>query len=423
MFTLLHLHQIKKVILIKKQNIMSKKIITLLVFAFIFSCKTAKEARIATTKQGNVLQQNYIEEISFNYYRNLIFLPVELNGKTYQFLFDTHNDLTVIDDNLLEEINYKSNNVEGKILDSNSIKRTMQHISIDSIKLGNINFQNIGAQVTDLSSLNEILGCVNIDAVIGSNFIRKAKWQIDYKKKVIRFTDNINSLVYNKTNNIAIKQGKNALPLDLNINGITKTFYIDTGFNAKFLSSMDVFEELNKEKNLNYLVSKGVSFSAFGKNEKQSHYTNIKELKIGNMHLKNQVFNFSKKKQNLVGNVFLENFIFTIDWTGRQVYLDPLDSITEDYLNKFPISFSPNYINNSIQVNRLWEDQNSNFTLGDTILKINSIDVSNLDKASLCEFWNTTWAHLKTKDSLDLELEKNGDIVNVTLIKKKRINI
>lgn len=403
---------------------MIKKIILpILALAFFFSCNSAKNARIATTTQGNVLQQDYFETVPFNYYSNLIFLPVEVNGKTYQFLFDTGNDLTVIDDDLLSEINYKSNNVEGDIYDANNSKRTLQHITIKSIKLGAINFQNIGAQVTDLSSLSSILGCVSLDAVIGSNFIRKAKWQIDYMKKEIRFSDNINSLTFNKSNSINIKPKKNSLPIDFNINGNIQTFTIDTGCNSKFISTPDLFEELNKNESLDYIISEGVSFGAFGKNTSKSQFANIKESKIGFLSLKNQVFNFKNKTHNLIGNEFLENFIFTIDWTARQIYLDPIELISEDSLNKFPIGLTPNYLNNSIQINRIWDLKSTNFNLGDTVLKINNFDVSNFDRADLCDFWKTTWKTIKNKENLEIQLEKDGKIVSATLDKKKLLNI
>ena len=93
---------------------MTKSILKILIL-IILTSSCAPLKRLKTVTQGNVEQKSFQEEIPFYYYNNTIILEVIIDEKAYNFVFDTGNDLTSIDNDLIPIINTKSNNVSNDI--------------------------------------------------------------------------------------------------------------------------------------------------------------------------------------------------------------------------------------------------------------------------------------------------------------------
>jgi len=125
---------------------MTKSILNILIL-IILTSSCAPLKRLKTVTQGKVEQKNYYEEIPFYYNNNTIILEVIIDEQAYNFMFDTGNDLTSIDHNLIPIINIKSNNVSNDITDAKNIKSNNDYISINSIQIGDIQFSNIGARL------------------------------------------------------------------------------------------------------------------------------------------------------------------------------------------------------------------------------------------------------------------------------------
>lgn len=401
-----------------------KKLITLFLLSFLFiNCNSARKARIATTKQGNIAAENYTQEISFDYHKNLIFVPLEINGKTYQFLFDTGNDLTAIDDEVAAEINSSSNNISGEIFDASNKSRILEHISIERLFLGRIEFQNMGAQVTDLSSLSEILGCKKIDGVIGSNFIRKAKWQIDYQNKKIRFSDKLDSLIPNNSLKgiQVIGNNWNELNFEIVLNGVSEVFLLDTGYNGFITGSNLMYDKINDLSEISQIKSKSVFFGAFSKNINEEIFGNINNMKFGDIILTNQTISFYDTKPK-IGNLFLQNYQFTIDYNNRKIYLELEKPIEDNLINEFEVNFKPNYFSQSIEINRIWENGISELAIGTKLLKIDNIDVSKFNKIELCDFWKSYKMTYENTDKIIIQVLNNGLPKEIELNRKNRLS-
>lgn len=402
---------------------MFKKLIALfLVSSLLLNCNSAQKARLATTQQGTVTAENYTQEIPFDYYMNLIFLPIEINGKTYQFLFDTGNDLTVIDDEVSVEINSKSNNISGEIFDNSNKSRIMEHISIEKLFLGKIEFDNMGAQVTDLSSLSEILGCKKLDGILGSNFIRKAKWQIDYQNKKILFSDKLDSLIPKESRKgiQVVGNNWNKLNFDIELNGVSDVFLLDTGYNGFVTGSNLMYKKIKDKSEINHIKSESLSFGAFSKNKREELFCKISSMELGDIHLKNQTINFYDSKPK-IGNLFLQNYQFVIDYNNRKIYLEPVKPIEDNLISEFEVNFKPNYFNESIEINRIWDTSISELSLGTKLLKIDNIDVSKFDKIELCNFWKSFKITYENTDKIVIQISHNGMPKEIELNRKNRL--
>jgi len=405
---------------------MKKQFLSLILISIvIMGCNTVKKALTTTISQGTVIEQNYKEEISFDYYNKFIFVSLKIDKKEYQFIYDTGNVLTAIDDDIAKELGAYYKDFSANLTDANDGSRNTQLISLKKIRLGKIQFENIGAQITDLSAISESLGCRPIHGIIGSNFIRKAKWQIDYQNKKIKFSDQLDTLLSNTNSIDAIGLNPNHLRFQISLNDIASNYLLDTGYNGFIKSNFVIFEKLKVQKNFNFLESENLSFSAFSKNIDTTYYSSIKKIALDDINLENQIVNFKPSENeivgSLIGNRFLENYVLTLDWNERKIYLNPVKAIKKDFYKKFPVAFSPNYSTNSIEITRVLRNEaNIELKLGTKVIKINEIDVSNFNKSELCEFWKKyERPFFDNFDELSIEISDMGVPKKVNLVKRE----
>ncbi|BDD10993.1 hypothetical protein FUAX_34250 [Fulvitalea axinellae] len=385
--------------------------------AGMFSCSTYK--RYHTVTQGRTAEKNFTAEFPFEDDGGLIKIKVAIDGNDYDFMFDSGNDLTMVDEQLLPYIGYKSNNVSGEIVGSSQRAKINRYITVDEFDIGGVKFEKTGAFSGDMTSLNEALGCGKFHGIIGSNLMRKAKWQIDYKNKVIRVTGHKGELPQSP-NGITLKMkaksygGAKGL---VKMGHVETEFTFDTGFNGDFSANKAVFDAISEREAIPYAVSDGQSnFSVYGANISRDYYARIPTFEIGPVELKDQIIQFGSKSVNLIGNGFFEHFIVTFDWKAKTLRLDPVADFGREELNGYPYFFGPNYKNNSIEILGSWEGHTGDekIPFGAKFISINGHNVRNLTTQELCNFWNTKASEILS-DKIDAVILVNGQEKAITL--------
>ncbi|REE25714.1 aspartyl protease [Winogradskyella pacifica] len=382
------------------------------------SCSSLK--RLKTVTQGKVEQENYTEEIPFKFVKNQIIIEVEINNKNYSFIFDTGNELTTIDPNIINEISYKSNNVKGRISDANKTITSNEYLSISNIKIGKIDFKNIGAYSSDFTHYYQFLGPDTYYGIIGNNLMRKAKWQIDYKNKVIRISDKIdnfniggNSKIF-KTNSGKYGNAK----IKIKLNGIEDSYTFDTGFSGNISANLSLFNKLNSKKNIPYVTTTGLTSVNANGITKSTKYNSLLSIQLLNdIKLSNQIVTFKENASNLIGNTFFEKFTITLDWANEIFYLDQNSDFNEDILTEHQIFFHPNYEQNTIIIYS-YEDNyllDKPIELGTQIIAINGINVSNFNTQELYDYWTNN----RFTKNVEIEIEEKGLKRKITLTEKQ----
>ncbi|MFB9053602.1 retroviral-like aspartic protease family protein [Formosa undariae] len=393
-------------------------LLILIISTLIISCSSLK--RLKTVTQGEVEQENYIEEIPFRYVKKQIVLEITINKKKYDFIFDTGNDLTLIDNSIINDINYKSNNVVGEISDANGIISKSKYLSIDNLMIGKINFLNIGAYTSDLSHLYQVLGRDTYVGIIGSNLMRKAKWQIDYKNKVIRVSDNIDN--FNISNNAHLfktKSGKYGdAEIKIELNGTEELYTFDTGFNGNISADLSLFNKINSNKNIPYITTTGINSIGANGITKSTKYSALLSVNLlNNIRLSNQIVTFKENESNILGNQFLEKFTITLDWANEVFYLDQNIQFKEDVLSEYQVFFHPNYVENKII---LYSYENNYLLdkpieLGTQIIAINGVNVSNFKTQELYDYW----ANKNLTKNIEIQIEEKGLKRKIILTEKQ----
>ena len=132
--------------------------------------------------------------LDFEYIGDWIIVKVKIGGgdKEYDFIFDTGAQ-TVFSDSLIKDLeisNYKKFTIQ-----TDTAKHAFRDeiISLNGLELGNVKFRDVGAMIVDNSEY-KMLNCISPYGFIGYNILQNCCWQIDYEKKQIIITDQIDSL-------------------------------------------------------------------------------------------------------------------------------------------------------------------------------------------------------------------------------------
>ena len=141
-------------------------LITFLIILSFCKLKAQNKNEIEWANKGSVTQNNYITEIPFNYIDGYIFIDIIQNNKTYNFLFDSGADATVIDKSIIKEFDIKSaikSKVSGPIIENQNVNTVL----ISSLHISETEFVNTGAIVIDLN-FSKSKFCKKFDGVIGN---------------------------------------------------------------------------------------------------------------------------------------------------------------------------------------------------------------------------------------------------------------
>ncbi|MCG8330365.1 MAG: aspartyl protease family protein [Chitinophagales bacterium] len=313
-------HLVSKQVAIQafKHPIMKKIISYLIIAIFLNSCSNSKIITLAT--QGELSQTNFNIEIPLLYHENHIYIDIVINQKAYTFLFDTGWDITHIDKSLLEELNFTPF-TKQKVSGSSFDKTTLVYGTLTSLFIGDIEFKNIGIGIQDMYFLKSTFPDERkIYGIIGTNILRKACWQINYKEQTLKFSDKIeNFLPKPNAHEISMlpkspgNWGLNRIKLT--INGVTNNFVLDTGSYGSFSANPDFLDQLEK-------VEKPLEEIPYINQDSKQKFK-IDELTLDAISFKNQELMIEKGIDLLIGNAFLENYIVTINWSKNSLFLNP----------------------------------------------------------------------------------------------------
>lgn len=325
---------------------------------------------IPTSKEGGV---------TYSPTYGLIIIPVQINGETYQFLFDTGFQTSAISQDLADKIGIKTNR-KIKIVDSQGTRKKLPISIIDSLSIDHITFTKVGVFINDFDS-TPLFSCFHIDGVIGANIIRLQNWSIDYLKNELSFSTKSFDT-----------SGYKALPLSLNggmpfltlaLNNTSEKFLVDIGYNGRTLS-------VSSKDKLGKIIHQTIGYASFGLFNQTKYDTTlyaISSLSADN-HFKmdSVILNYSTRALPLIGNGFFENYCSKIylDYQNEKLYLKRRNYQTEAL---FTYPFSPQLINEKIVVGLI--DKNcTKLNIGDTILAINQYDIKNNSSCQLLESYS-----------------------------------
>ena len=389
---------------------MKKIIIVSILSLILVGCHSSKVYRLL--QKGSVIQTEFKKEIPFEMRMGLIFLKVDIKGKTYDFLLDTGAP-NVASYELAHELGLTAR-ADNKIRDSQGKTKITDFTFIDTISISGIQFINTGAAIMDVNE-STTLACMELDGIIGANLMKYAIWQFDYQKQILTLTSSIDSLIISDSVITVPFNTKNTgtpvVDIKMDSNIIQKNVTLDMGSNGDIRFRNKTYENLKENKLIkSHKIGYGyLSSGIFGHGDiDTTDFFKIQNLSFGEVHLQNQIYSSSRtKSSSTIGTKFFKNYILTVRWDSNQMLLDPVS--TYDRSEIYDFGFRINYESGQLSVGYIYAGSTAEqmgLTLGDLIVQIDDVNYTNCTSEQWCDLLLSKVIH-RTKPMTIIILRDN----------------
>ena len=395
------------------------KILRTSVFLLIFSFSLLSLRAIGQSKimnQGEMISKNAYHEISISNSKDEIVQFVNLKNKSFKFIFDTGAPLSISKE-LQDAIRYPIL-LKVPMRDAENKSDTINIVSVDTFRLGNITFINIPAVVINLK--NSPLGPENIDGLIGSNIARFLIIQFNLNENKIILTDQLDKVnIINKKNphQIFLDNQSNAfLQISLS-NNLMDTAHFDSGmgkFYSMNIKKAEQFISVLDNKTSTVLKGYGVSSQGIlGNKNKNTQYMITSSIMLGGSPISRCRIGTTQAVSR-IGRELMNYGTLTIDYINKQYYFDIYPN------NKYQPS--PNFgfqvitEQGKVSAGMVWENtlaQKKGITSGCEIVSINKKTVQNLSSSEIDNIISTQFA----KEKIRLTFLKDNKIKKAILYK------
>lgn len=334
-------------------------------------------------KSGTLQQQDFLEEIEFEWVRGLIFIPVEIEGKTYRFILDTGGALA-ISTAIQEQFSFEQVAV-AKVFGINNLSKEVPYVKVPSVRLGSLNFSNYNAIVSDYSKYPYT--CLAADGIIGRDFLRDLILELNLPEKKIKLSDNPRKLNLPKEGEIPVKiQRKTSMPyIKVDVAPFGREWVVfDSGSDDLFSFKTKTIEKLReKSKFKQHPVETYFGVTSLGSSgvipkPMAAYTTYIEKLRLGDAVMEGFYADLSKRSRSRVGTGLMKYGVITIDYQKKKFYFQPRGSIQNATAMKGSIGFLPRYEGGAYIVSALQvgsEAEQKGLKLGDTILQLNQFNL------------------------------------------------
>jgi hypothetical protein len=393
----------------------SFRIIFILFFTKSFLFAQSPKEQLSIANSAKLVTKNFYDEIHFTDKLGYFTIQIKIDNNTYEYIFDTGGYNTVTS-KIMESAKLPSL-MEVEVGSSNKIKSKIKLSKIPLLQIGKAQFENVGVFNFDFSS-SPVINCYTDGGLIGKSVIGEGVWQIDYKKSVIRLSDNILNMpnLFN-SEKIKIELDKTLNPfLKIMINGKQEKFMLDFGYGG-LLSLTEKTASSLKPKNILTIEGEGV-ISANGVVRENTYVTLLESIIIGKSDLKNKVAYYSKSNNyNVIGSELAKYFIVTLNFKDRELILTPYDEVESSYET---FGFNINLDSSKIYVSKLFKELNAQkegLLLFDEIIAVNGKQLNNL--AALCDRYFYVNNILRTEKEILLKI-KRGSVDKEFLIERQK---
>ncbi len=358
--------------------------------------------------RGEVQLQHPVEKINLRFENNLPFVKVGINGKVYNFLFDSGAP-TVISSTIYHELKLKEK-YKKFVGDSNNSKQQQIFTELPEMTVDQLIFKNIGAIVLDLNSSE--LSCLKVDGIIGANQMAKLFWRVNYSENTLEATADL-SLFDPKDYPVILpfeqrSQKTPVIKTPFWNKNIELTF--DTGFSGRFEITEKDFDPAKAVRRIETFGTH--STGAFGAAVPAAGAVfRLDSLTLGNKIFTDEIV--STGTSNLIGNEFLRDFSFILDWKNNRIYLKPIRN-NPPRLESF--GFTYRFVERKPVVAFIFKDENFPLKIGDSIVSINGVMLDHLDGEAVCHYFMNRVE--RDQKIITVRVNRGGEIIDFKIDKK-----
>jgi hypothetical protein len=212
-------------------------------------------------------------------------------------------------------IRYKDHNFKTSTADGTRIQGEIG--VCDSLTFENIMFTKVPFYVMPYNSKDD----ANDDGIFGIDLISKGIWKIDFKKKELTFTSDIDSLPGISQAEIfpSVFDGQ-SIKIDVRFgNNVVKKMGVDWGYNGNLLLPLKEFNKINTE---NKAVSRFARFSTPASSKTINILSIFDTVNINRNWFSTIVSSGETVRERLIGLQFFRVFDYVIfDFINKQIYI------------------------------------------------------------------------------------------------------
>ena len=365
------------------------------------SCKNSEvlfgQGKIKSSSQSSIRLPIEID-------RNLIFLPVEINGETYRFLFDSGAPM-VVSKELREALEMKIVK-RSQVRDSQGRAAYQNYVRMPSFKLGGEEFRDFVAVEADLKH-SPLLNCLQFDGIVGANLMQFKYWEMNIRDSLLIMSADKTNWDFGGRSTLTIPftlKTTRTPVIKLPISGYqVRSITFDTGSSGLLSlpkkSSQVLIDSLSPVFSRQGFLSGGLYGSVADTSDEY-----MVEFQFPDTTFSYPVEYDYSKNSRLLGMSFMRQFRVFIDYPARQIKLIPISDYEQGEI--WPLS--PYYKDFIIvgQTNSLLDSAGlAGLALGDTIISCNDVDYSSPSKDDFCRIIEQFSA---PGDSLKIEVKGKG---------------
>ncbi|GEN74385.1 aspartyl protease family protein [Chryseobacterium hagamense] len=379
---------------------------------FLLSMTTVYAQSKKFFEKGNVQLQHAVEKINLRFENNLPFVKVKINGKTYNFLFDSGAP-TVISNAIYNELKLKKK-YRRSVGDSNNSRQQQIFTELPEMVVDQLVFRNVGAIVLDLNSAE--LSCLKVDGIIGANQMAKLFWRINYSENLLEATRDL-SLFHPEDYTFVLPfkpQAQKTPAIKTSLFGKSTVLTFDTGFSGRFEITEKSYDPAKAVRKVKTFGTR--STGAFGAAKPvEAAIFRTDSLMLGNRMFSDEIL--STGTSSLMGNEFLRDFAFIMDWKNNSIYLKQLRN-NPPKLESF--GFTYRFIDQKPVVAFVFQQDHFPLKIGDSIISINNVMLDHLDGEASCYYFMNRVE--KDQKTISVKIKRDGRILDFNLDRKEYLN-
>ncbi len=376
---------------------------------FLFSTLTVYAQSRKFFAKGEVQLQHPVEKVNLRFENNLPFVQVNINGKFYNFLFDSGAP-TVISSTIYNELKLKKK-YRRSVGDSNNSRQQQIFTELPEMTVDQLVFRNVGAIVLDLNSAE--LGCLKVDGIIGANQMAKLFWRINYAENSLEAAL---ELSYFEVKNYSVilpfeAKSQKTPVIKMPFFGKDREFTFDTGFSGRFEITETNFDPQKTSRKIETFGTH--STGAFGTAKPVAGAIfRMDSLMLGNTVFHDEIISTGNK--NLLGNEFLRDFSFILDWKNNKIYLKRFRN-NPARLESF--GFSYRFVDQKPVVAFVFQQDHFPLKIGDSIISINNVVLDQLNKEEACYYFMNRVE--RDQKNITVKIKRDGKILDFNLDRKE----
>ena len=324
-------------------------------------------------------------EIDFEYLKQKIIIPVEIDNQTYRFCLDTES-VTHISTELRDKLSLKSID-QWQLTDGNDRSQMVASFMLEKVTIGSLEFNQVEAVS---SPKYGAFKCFDFDGYIGSDLLQDYILQIDLEAKKILITKDIESLSIDPSLGqemyLINRQKTPYVWINFGQSSFRDLVMVDTGMHGIYDLSLETHKRLLDHQKINLIAKSNgaATTSAFGlEKEREQFLFHFPSISIGDFTLINHVNKGTHAKNFRIGAKLLEYGRMTFDFINEEFYFEPHQKKVTLELNK--LFFNITSMDEKIIVGIVWDENlKQKIQFGDEIIVVNDWD---LTKTEYCDFF------------------------------------